>query len=138
MDRYHIALIVMFTVFLFSLGAYFNVLGLGTLLAGLGGGIVGGFAAFLTWGGAGGGPTVGVVISTWMILGFILGGLIMKGINQVRGQKTQALGPQQSSPQNVTPIGPMQSEPVQNQTPTPTPEQPVPQPVKKEEVAATV
>jgi len=132
MDRYHILLIVLFAVFLISLGAYFNVLGMGDALAGLGGGFVGILAGFLTWGGAGGGPTVGVVYVSLLIAGFIVGGLLMKGINKLRGvtsQQSTAVG-YQSAPSAVIPVS-YQSAPTQ--APAAAPVQLQSEPTKKEE-----
>lgn len=131
MDRYHIALIVLFIIFLISLGAYFNVLGLGAALAGLGGDIINGLAGFLTWGGAGGGPTVGVVYVSILVLGFLGGGLLMKGVNKLRGTQTQALPQYQAAPTTVIPITPLQSQPTPQPQPAPT-AAPV---AKKEETA---
>jgi len=137
MDRYKAIIILLIIAFVVGVLGAGNVFGIGDAMAGAGGAVAGGFigllAGFLTWGGAGGGPTAGVVYLSVMIVGFILGGLIMKGVNKVRSKQAPALGPLQSSPQQVIPISQMQSEPAAQQTPAPPPE-----PKKEEEVKATV
>jgi len=124
MNKYQFFIIILCIVFAIAILGALNVAGIGEALAGAGGatasGIVGGLAGFLTWGGAGGGPTVGVVYLSLLITGFIVGGLIMRGINKLRNKQAAALPVYQQQPTTVIPITRLQSEP----TPAPTPAPP--------------
>lgn len=135
MNKYHIVIAVLLIVFAISMIAVL-VKPVGNALAGLGGGIVaaiiGALASFLTWGGANGGPSVGVVYVTIAVLGFIAGGLVMKGVNKIRNKQTTTLPPYQTQPTTI-PI-----TPVLQSTPTPQPQPTTPTPIEPEKVKESV
>jgi len=124
MNRYHAVIFVLLIIMVVAVLAAANVFGIGDGLAGLGGGIaaaiIGGLAAFLTWGGANGGPSVGVVYVSLMVIGFIAGGLIMKGVNKLKNRGAATMPVYQNQPTTI-PITPVQLQSA-----------PTPQPIVKE------
>jgi hypothetical protein len=136
MNRYHAVIIALLVLMVVAVLAAANMFGIGTALAGAGGAagaaVVGGLAMFLEWGAGGGGPTVAAVYVTLMVLGFIAGGLLMKGVHKIKDRGAATLPVYQQAPTTI-PVTPVQTAPLQS-APT-TPQAPVLQsaPVKEEE-----